>query len=150
MSTNARQCRLTEFDADGLPTPPVVILDVNAEPVRAPTGDGTVAGHIGAVKHRGGRAYVSRKVRSKHHYWTGGGYALSVKILHYLMRQGVHHLIWYETENNRTLEYGISQYVEDGEPVRYAPKDDPQVCVPDDDARHFWLDHTPVLDARSQ
>lgn len=144
----SRQCRLDEFDARGLPDAPLVILDINADTVHAPTGDGKVAGHIGPVKHRSGNAYIARKERDKHRYRKGGGYAVSKKILTYLMRHSVHHLIWYEAERNRALEFGIAQYVENGRRVAHAPKGDPQVYVPDTEARHVWIDHCPVLDVR--
>lgn len=148
-----RQTRLDEHQNGGLPDPPLVIIDRNAEPVYAPrsrdddTG-GKVAGYIGAIKNRDGTAYVSRKVRSEHYYRKGRGYALSKKILHYLMTKDVHHLIWYESERNRTLEFGIRQYVEDSERVKYAPAGDPQVYVPSKDARHIWVGHMGLLDAR--
>lgn len=145
----ARQARLREFGEDGLPDPPLVILDVNAETVYAPGGDGKVAGHIGVARGRDGKAYVSRKNPERHRYWKGGGYALSRKILKLLMRKGVHHLLWYEHERNRVLEFGISDYKERGRRVKHAPPGDPQVYVPDNEARHVWLEHAPILDARS-
>lgn len=147
-----RQTRLDEHRGGGMPDPPLVIVDRNADTVHAPrsreddTG-GKVAGYIGPIKNRDGMAYVSRKVRTKHRYRKGGGYALSKKILHYLMNRA-HHLVWYEAERNRTLEFSIRQYVEDSERVKHAPAGDPQVYVPDTEARHIWPDHTGLLDAR--
>jgi len=145
----ARQARLREFDRGSLPPQPVVIVDINADTVYAPSGDGKVAGHIGIDKHRAGSAYVAHKDKSKHHYRKGGGYALSKGILTYLMRNDVHTLYWVEN-GETTYEFGIKQYVEDSNRVQHAPAGDPQVYVPNEDARHIWWNHDAKWDTRSQ
>lgn len=144
----SKQTRLDQFEPGGLPDPPLVILDINCDTVYAPTNDGKIAGHIGPVKHRRGRAFVSRRTRQEHYYRDGGGYAISKSILGYLTRHTAHHIIMHETDRSTALEFGIAQYVEDGQRVEHAPRGDPQVYVPKSDARHTWQNHDPVLDVR--
>lgn len=141
------QRTLDEFDEDGLPDKPLVIIDVNAETVRSPTGNGNIVGRIGPCKNREGYAFITRRDRREHYYRRGGGYALSKKLLHYLLNQ-VYHIMIHEKRRNRTLEFGIAQYVEDAERVQHAPKGDPQVCVPVEDARHVWHDYNAEFDVR--
>lgn len=148
MAQRAHQKRLTEFGPDGLPPTPRVIIDVNADTVHAPTGNGKVAGHIGIDKHRGGNAYVAYKERTTHYYRKGGGYALSKKILFYLTKNDVHTLYWVE-DGETTYEFGIRQYVEESDRVQHAAGGDPQVYVPNADARHIWHDHNALWDTRT-
>lgn len=144
----SRQSRLREFEFSGLPSPPTVILDINCDTVYAPTNDGKIAGRIGVAKHRDGKAFLTYKERDVHYYRKGDGYAISKGILTYLTRNTVYHIIMYESERNRTLEFGIGQYVEDGRRVQHAPSGDPQVYVPENEARHIWHDHNPEMDVR--
>lgn len=145
-----RQTVLPEYADGELPRPPRVILDHGVtEAVRAPTDASKIAGHIGVDKHREGLSYVSRKVRSRHFYRKGGGYAISKGIITFLRNKGVQNLYFYEEGSRTCYEFRRTQFERDARPVKHAPRDDPQVVLALGDARAVWPNHgDPKLDYR--
>lgn len=93
-------------------TQPLVILQKPyTSTIRVPDGSGKIAGHTGIDSERG-RTYISIREHAKHYFRKYDGYAISTKILNRLQNENVEHVIIWESKQDITYEWPLSDWLE--------------------------------------
>jgi len=75
--------------------------------------------------------------RNKHYYQKVGGYSFGERQLEIATETGVEKILIWEVDNERVLEFNITQYKKDSVATGTF-QGDQNYCVPVSEAVHFW------------